>query len=38
VNLQAIDYDEMRDLVESAWSSCVPKFVAREYAEAQGYL
>jgi len=38
VNLEAIDYDEMRDLVESAWASCVPKFVAREYTEAQGYL
>jgi hypothetical protein len=38
VNLDAIDYDEMRDLVESAWSNCVPKYVAREYAEAQGYL
>jgi hypothetical protein len=38
VTLEAIDYGEMRDLVESAWSSCVPKFVAREYAEAQGYL
>jgi hypothetical protein len=38
VNLAAIDHDEMRDLVESAWASCVPKFVAREYAEAQGYL
>jgi hypothetical protein len=38
VNLDAIDQDEMRDLVESAWASCVPKYVAREYAEAQGYL
>jgi hypothetical protein len=38
VNLDAIDYEEMRDLVENAWSSCVPKFVAREYAEAQGYI
>ncbi|MFL5909626.1 MAG: MmcQ/YjbR family DNA-binding protein [Gaiellaceae bacterium] len=38
VNLGAIDYDEMRELVERAWSSCVPKYVAREYAEAQGYL
>jgi hypothetical protein len=38
VNLDAVDYDEMRDLVESAWASCVPKYVAREYAEAQGYL
>ena len=38
VNLDAIDDEEMRDLVEDAWSSCVPKFVAREYAEAQDYL
>jgi hypothetical protein len=38
VNLDAIDYDEMRDLVENAWSACVPKFVARAYAEAQGYV
>jgi hypothetical protein len=38
VNLAAIDYEEMVDLVESAWSMCVPKFVAREYAEARGYL
>jgi hypothetical protein len=38
VNLNAIDYDEMRDLVEHAWSQCVPRYVAREYAEAQGYL
>jgi len=38
VNLDAIDYEEMRDLVENAWSNCVPKSVAREYAEAQGYL
>jgi hypothetical protein len=38
VNLDVIDYDEMRDLVENAWSRCVPKYVAREYAETQGYL
>ena len=38
VSLDAIDHEEMRDLVESAWSSCVPKFVAKEYAQAQGYL
>jgi hypothetical protein len=38
VNLAAIDYEEMRDLVEGAWSRVVPQFVAREYAEAQGYL
>ena len=37
VNLEAIDYEEMRDLVESAWSRCVPKYVAKGYAEAQGY-
>src|SRR5437763_2571773 len=36
VNLDAIDDDEMRDLVEIAWSSCVPQYVSREYAEAQG--
>jgi hypothetical protein len=38
VKLDAIDNQEKRDLVESAWSSCVPKYVAKEYAEAQGYL
>jgi hypothetical protein len=38
VNLDAIDYVGMSDLVESAWAGCVPKYVAREYAEAQGYL
>jgi hypothetical protein len=38
VNLDAIDYEEMRDLVENAWSNCVPKFVAQKYAEGQGYL
>jgi hypothetical protein len=38
VNLEAIDNKEMRDLVESAWSRCVPKYVAQDYAEAQGYV
>jgi len=38
VNLAAIDHDEMRDLVEDAWSRAVPKFVAKEYAASQGYL
>lgn len=38
VNLTAIDHDEMRDLVEGAWSRAVPQYVAREYAQAQGYL
>ena len=37
-NLDAIDYEEMRDLIENAWSNCVPKYVARAYATAQGYL
>jgi hypothetical protein len=37
VHLDAIDYEEMRDLVENAWAGCVPKYVARAYAEAQGY-
>lgn len=38
VNLSAIDYEEMRDLVEEAWARAVPQFVAREYAQARGYL
>jgi hypothetical protein len=38
VNLAAIDHDEMRDLVEGAWSRAVPTYVAKEYATAQGYL
>ena len=35
--LAEIDRDEMRDLVENAWALCVPKYVAEEYAAAQGY-
>ncbi len=38
VHLEAIDREEMRDLVEGAWSRAVPKFVAEQYAETQGYL
>ena len=38
VHLSAIDQDEMRDLVEGAWSRSVPKYVAKAYATAQGYL
>jgi hypothetical protein len=38
VSLAAIDADEMRDLVEDAWARAVPRYVAKEYAEAQGYL
>jgi hypothetical protein len=32
VRLDAIDEDEMRELVEDAWAFCVPKRVAEEYA------
>ena len=35
--LDALDGEEMRDLVENAWALCVPKRVAREYATARGY-
>ena len=38
VNLEALDAEEMHDLVEGAWSRCVPQYVAREYAVAKGYL
>ena len=37
VQLDKIDAEEMRDLVENAWALCVPKRVSDEYAEAQGY-
>jgi hypothetical protein len=37
VRLEAIDVDEMRDLVEEAWSRAVPLYVAEEYGRAQGY-
>lgn len=33
VRLDAIDDDEMHDLVVDAWRMCVPKSVARAYAE-----
>ena len=36
VRLDAIDEQEMRELVEDAWAFCVPKRVAEEYAAAQG--
>ena len=38
VSLAAIDANEMRDLVEDAWARAVPRYVAEEYALAQGYL
>jgi hypothetical protein len=37
VRLDMIDREEMQDLVENAWALCVPKYVAAEYAAAQGY-
>jgi hypothetical protein len=37
VRLDAIDADEMRDLVEDAWAFTVPKRVAEEYASSRGY-
>ena len=36
VRLDAIDHDEMRELVLDAWRMCVPKRVAAEYDEAHG--
>jgi hypothetical protein len=38
VSLPAIDADEMRDLVEEAWSRAVPMYVAERYGRARGYL
>ena len=35
VRLDAIDADEMRDLVENAWAMCVPKYVVDEYLAAR---
>jgi hypothetical protein len=36
VRLDAIDEDEMRELVEDAWAFCVPKGVAEDYAASRG--
>ena len=38
VSLDAIDADEMRELVEDAWARAVPKYVAEEYASRKGYF
>lgn len=38
VRLDAIDADEMRDLVEEAWSRAVPLSVAEAYGRARGYM
>ncbi len=35
VRLEAIDEEEMRDLVEDAWAFCVPRKVVEEYAAAR---
>ena len=37
VQLDAIDANEMRDLVEDAWAFCAPKGVAETYAASRGY-
>jgi len=37
VRLDAIDEEEMRELVEDAWAFTVPKHVAEEYAASRGY-
>jgi hypothetical protein len=36
VRLGAIDVNEMRELVTSAWAMCVPKRMAREYHVVSG--
>ena len=38
VHLDAIDAEEMRDLVEGAWSMVVPTFLVERYAHERGYL
>ena len=37
VRLDAIDAEELRDLIENAWAMCAPKFLVDEYADTQGY-
>ena len=37
VLLEAIDADEMQDLVEEAWSRAVPLNVAQDYGRMRGY-
>ncbi|HEY3051723.1 MAG TPA: MmcQ/YjbR family DNA-binding protein [Gaiellaceae bacterium] len=37
VRLDAIEADEMRELVEDAWAFTVPNRVADEYAASRGY-
>ena len=33
VHLDAIDEEEMRELVLNAWAMCVPKYVSEPYAQ-----
>jgi hypothetical protein len=33
--IAALDEDELEELVEDAWSTVVPQYVAREYAESR---
>ena len=37
VRLEAIDTDELRELVEDAWAFTVPNRIADEYATTHGY-
>ena len=37
VSLTAIDADEMRDLVEEAWSMVAPRYLVEHYADTMGY-
>jgi hypothetical protein len=36
--LDALDHDEMEDLIENAWALCVSKRAAEEYAVSRGYI
>ncbi|MFL5936116.1 MAG: MmcQ/YjbR family DNA-binding protein [Gaiellaceae bacterium] len=36
--LDALEPEEMRDLVADAWALCVPKRVAKAYAGSRGYV
>ncbi len=33
--LAALEADELEELVEDAWATVVPQYVAREYAESR---
>ena len=38
VRLDAIDEDEMRELVEDAWAFCAPQYVVDDYRESRGLM